>query len=90
MSTRAASVAVERRDGGHRLAGSWVGVDAANAFLAHLESRAFSPATVRAYAFDVVNFARFLDRRGVDLAEVVPTDIFDWIDWQSVRRPDRD
>jgi site-specific recombinase XerD len=90
MSTRAASVAVERRDGGHRLTGSWAGVGAANAFLAHLESRAFSPATVRAYAFDVVNFARFLDERGVDLAEVVPTDIFDWIDWQSVRRPGRD
>ncbi len=90
MSTRAASVTVERRDGGHRLAGSWAGVGAANAFLTHLESRAFSPATVRAYAFDVVNFARFLDERGVDLAQVVPTDIFDWIDWQSVRRPGRD
>jgi site-specific recombinase XerD len=81
---------VERRDGGHRLAGSWAGVEAANAFLAHLESRAFSPATVRAYAFDLVNFARFLDERGIDVAGVVPTDVFDWIDWQSVRRPGRD
>jgi len=85
-----APVAVERRDGGLRLVGSWAGVDAANAFLAHLESRAFSPATVRAYAYDLVNFARFLDERGIDVAGVVPTDVFDWIDWQAVRRPGRD
>ncbi|HET6954178.1 MAG TPA: tyrosine-type recombinase/integrase [Acidimicrobiales bacterium] len=82
-------MAVVHRAGSHRLEGSWVGVDAANAFLAHLESRAFSPATVRAYAFDLLNFARFLIERGIDVAEVVPTDVFDWIDWQSVRRPGR-
>ena len=87
MKVRAA---VERRDGGHRVTGSWDGCEAANAFLAHLEARAFSPATVRAYAFDLVNFARFLEDRGIDLAAVVPTDIFDWIDWQAVRRPSRD
>ena len=86
-----AVAAVARLEGGHRLTGAWAGVDAANVFLADLETRAFSPATVRAYAFDLVNFARFLDQRGiVDVADVVPTDIFDWIDWQSVRRPHRD
>ena len=78
---------VVRCDGGHRLTGRWAGVDAANAFLAHLESRAFSPATVRAYAFDLVNFARFLHERSIDVGDVVPTDVFDWIDWQAVRRP---
>jgi site-specific recombinase XerD len=78
---------VERRGGRHRLAGSWGGVGAANAFLAHLESRAFSSATVRAYGYDLVNFARFLDERNIDVGGVVPTDIFDWVDWQSVRRP---
>lgn len=82
--------AVERCDGGHRLVGAWAGVDAANAFLTHLQARAFSPATTRAYAFDLVNFARFLDDRSIDLAAVVPTDIFEWIDWQAVRRPGRD
>lgn len=87
---KARRVAVKRCDGGHRLAGSWTGTEAANAFLTHLEARAFSPATVRAYAFDLVNFARFLEDRGIELAAVVPTDIFDWIDWQSVRRPGRD
>jgi integrase/recombinase XerC len=82
--------AVERCDGGHRLMGAWAGVGAANKFLAHLQARAFSPATSRAYAFDLVNFARFLDDRTIELDAVVPTDIFDWIDWQAVRRPGRD
>lgn len=80
---------VVRDGGGHRLAGSWAGIDAANKFLGHLEARAFSPATGRAYAFDLVNFARFLDEQRIDVARVVPTDVFDWIDWQSVRRPGR-
>lgn len=84
------TVAVERCGGGHRLAGSWSGIEAAKAFLRHLGARAFSPATVRAYAFDLVNFARFLGDRGIDLAGVVPTDIFDGIDWQAVRRPGRE
>jgi integrase/recombinase XerC len=89
MRSPATPVVVGRRGGSHRLDGSWVGVDAANAFLVHLESRAFSPATVRAYAFDLLNFARFLTERGIDVAGVVATDVFDWIDWQSVRRPGR-
>ncbi|MGH9047484.1 MAG: tyrosine-type recombinase/integrase [Acidimicrobiales bacterium] len=80
---------VEHRDGVHRLAGSWGDVGAANAFLGHLEARAFASATIRAYAFDLVNFARFLEDRGIALAAVVPTDIFDWVDWQAVRRPGR-
>ena len=83
------SVVVVGQAGSHRLAGLWAGVDGANGYLAHLESRAFSPATVRAYAFDLVNFARFLVERDVGVADVVPTDIFDWIDWQSVHRPGR-
>jgi integrase/recombinase XerC len=82
-------VAVQRRQESHQLKGSWAGVDAVNAFLTHLESRAFASATVRAYAFDLVNFARFLEQRSIDVAGVVPTDVFDWVDWQSVRRPGR-
>ncbi len=82
--------AVERCDGGHRLSGTWAGVEAANRFLAHLEARAFSPATVRAYAFDLVCLARFLEERKIEVGEVVPTDVFDWIEWQAVRRPGRD
>ena len=42
--------------------------------------------TVRAYAFDVVCLARFLEERGIDLSDLVPTDVFDWVDWQSSPR----
>lgn len=40
-------------------------------------------ATVRAYAFDSLNFLRFCAERGLHLVEVVPTDIFDYLDWMS-------
>lgn len=60
------------------------GTGSANAFLSHLEARRFSPATVRAYAFEIVCLARFLEERGIGLCDLVPTDVFDWIDWQSV------
>jgi site-specific recombinase XerD len=77
------TVAVEHVDGSYRLAGSWPGVAVANAFLAHLQARRFSAATVRAYAFDIVCLARFLEEGALGLADVVPTDVFDWVDWQS-------
>ncbi len=47
----------------YRLSGPGGDVELANQFLAHLGSRAFSPATVRAYAYDLLNFLRFLDER---------------------------
>jgi integrase/recombinase XerC len=82
-------VRVREIDGGYRIDGDWDGLDAANAFLAHLSGRGFSPATVRAYAFDVLNLARFLTERKLALAVVDATVVFDWIDWQGVRRPSR-
>lgn len=81
------TVTVACEDGGHRLAGDWLGVATANAFLQHLESRAFAAATVRAYAFDLVNLARFLHERGVGLDDVEGLDVFAWVDWQGVSRP---
>jgi integrase/recombinase XerC len=66
-----------------RLEGSWPDVEAANGFLTHLVARAFSPATVRAYAFDLVNFARFCDQHRLRLADVVASDLFDWLAWQQ-------
>ena len=81
-----ASVIVQRQMSSYRLMGSWAGVDAVNAFLGHLDSRAYSLATVRAYAFDLMNFSRFLIERNIEVNRVVPTDLFDWIDSQSVRR----
>ncbi len=65
-----------------RLAG-WADADVANRFLDHLLGRAFAAATVRAYAYDVLCFARFCQQRGLRLAEVVPVDLFDWVSWQT-------
>jgi site-specific recombinase XerD len=80
------TVQVRPVDGQYRVDGEWDGTDAANAFLAHLSARAFSPATVRAYAFDVVNLARFLVERDLGLEAVTPMDVFAWADWQGARR----
>ena len=59
---------------------------AINRFLGHLEVRNYSPSTVRAYAFDLSNFVRFLEARSLGLDEVRPTDLFDYLDWQPKAR----
>jgi len=69
--------------GGHRLRGDGPITEVANAYLAHLQSRGFAPGTVRGYAFDLLNFSRFLADRGIAAEEVVPSDLFDWLDWQA-------
>lgn len=81
------AVVVRGDGGGHRLTGVWAGVEDANRFLGHLETRRFSPATVRAYAFDLVCWARFLEERAIKTGEVTAMDLFDWIDWQSAPMP---
>jgi integrase/recombinase XerC len=65
-----------------RLTG-WADEDLANRFLDHLAGRAFAVATVRAYAFDLLCFARFCQTRGLRLVEVAPMDLFDWVAWQT-------
>ena len=70
---------------GHRVEGCGADGELVNRFLAHLGSRAFSPATVRAYAYDLLNFLRFLAGRGAGLADVVAMDLFDYLDWQIGR-----
>ncbi|HEY2261688.1 MAG TPA: tyrosine-type recombinase/integrase [Streptosporangiaceae bacterium] len=80
------TVQIQPVGGEFRIGGDWDGVEPANAFLAHLRARAFSPATVRAYAFDVVNLARFLTGQGLPLAAVTPVEVFAWVDWQGARR----
>ena len=79
---------VVRADEGHRLRGgegaaSAGDVELVHKFDAHLGARCFSPATVRGYAFDLLNFPGFLVSRGAGLADVVPTDLFDDLDWQQ-------
>jgi len=85
VKRQGADLRVVVADGGHRLAGGDAAGDvaSANRFLDHLAARRFSPATVRAYAYDLVNFLRFLAGRGSGLAGVVATDFFDYLQWQS-------
>ena len=80
-------VRVVRNGDGHRLVGDSPVVDVGNDFLDHLVVRRFSPATVRAYAFDVANFAGFLTDGSLGLSNVEPSDLFDYLDWQQARRP---
>ncbi len=68
---------------GHRLGGDGAFCDLANSYLAHLRARSFSDNTVRAYAFDLLNFGRFITERGLAMTEVTPADLFDWLDWQA-------
>jgi len=77
------AVVARRGSEGWRLEGTWRDVEVANRFLAHLVTRAFSPATVRAYAYDLVNFGRFCVERDVGIVDAVPTDFFDYLDWQQ-------
>jgi site-specific recombinase XerD len=78
-----AQVRVAGSAGGNRLIGDGTVVVVGNRFLDHLTVRGFSPATVRAYAFDLANFAGFLAARSLGLGDVAPTDLFDYLDWQS-------
>jgi integrase/recombinase XerC len=68
---------------GHRVEGCGPDGELVNRFLAHLGSRAFSSATVRAYAYDLLNFLRFLAGRDARLADVVAMDLFDYLGWQQ-------
>ena len=80
-------VSVQVVAGEHCLVGDWPGTGVGNEFLAHLRARAFSPATVRAYAFDLANLARFLDERDLAVKAVEPLDVFAWVDWQGTHAP---
>src|SRR5664280_1175933 len=77
---------VQQSTDGHRLVGDGADVELANGFLAHLAVRNHAVASCRGYAYDLLNFLRFLADRGLRLAEVTPTDVFDYLDWQARRR----
>ena len=74
---------VMRSDGSYRLDGGGPIDELANGYLAHLVSRGFSMLTVRGYAFDLLNFDRFLAERRATALNVVATDLFDYLDWQT-------
>jgi integrase/recombinase XerC len=82
---------VEATEAGHRLVGDGVDVELINRFLNHLSTRSFATATRRAYAYDLLIFARFCAERGLSIGVLTPTDVFDFLDWQSgPRRPSGD
>ncbi|EME67365.1 phage integrase family protein [Rhodococcus ruber BKS 20-38] len=83
------TVRVHASNDGYVIVGQWAGCAAANAFLTHLAGRGFSSATVRACAFEVPNLARFLLDHELRLAAVTSVTVFEWIDWQEVRREPR-
>lgn len=78
---------VSTSEGQHQLAGDWPELEVANAFLDHLRVRGFSPTTRRAYAFDLLNFGRFLKQLGRRLHAVSAMDVFAWVDWQNEPSP---
>jgi integrase/recombinase XerC len=78
---------VEATEAGHRLAGDGLDVGLVNRFLEHLSARNFAVATRRAYAYDLLIFARFCAERGLSVATLTPSGVFDFLDWQSARRP---
>lgn len=57
---------VVRTESGHRLDGVSPITDLANRYLAHLQTRGFAANTVRGYAYDLLNFGRFVVERGGD------------------------
>jgi len=69
------------------MGGERADVELANGFLSHLTVRAFSPLTVRAYAFHVLSLLRFCNERGLSLVMVTPMDVFDFLDWLSTPPP---
>jgi integrase/recombinase XerC len=75
---------VEAAADGHLLVGPGGDVELANRFLAHLTGRNFAAATRRAYAYDLLSFLRFCDEGRLTLAEVCPTDVFDYLGWRPV------
>ena len=69
MTGQEPGLRAELRDGRWRLAGTADG-ELINGYLGYLADRGFSVHTVRAYAFDLLAFARWLAVEGITLAGV--------------------
>ncbi len=67
---QAKQLTVVRTGHGHRLVGDGPLTDLANGFLAHLEVRGFAAGTIRGYAYDMLNFGRFLAERRMSIVDV--------------------
>ncbi len=56
--------------GWHLVGGESTRLELANDFLASLVDRNYSPRTVRSYAFDLLDFVRFLEKDGIAIEQV--------------------
>ena len=70
----------ELRDGRWRLSGAADG-ELINGYLGYLADRGFSAHTVRAYAFDLLAFDRWLDGEGITLAGVSTDVMLRFLAW---------
>jgi integrase/recombinase XerC len=77
------TVVVRREGTGYRLQAASASVAVANQFLEMLSIRGLSPATVRAYAFDLVVLYRWLDHAGLALDQLSPDDVVRFIEHQQ-------
>jgi site-specific recombinase XerD len=69
-------------DGGQRAAD----LQLCNDFLGYLADRRYSPASVRAYAFDLLHFARWLDREDLGLEQVDTDALLRYLAWCRAER----
>jgi len=74
MTVEPSAIRVISTEGAHRLVGDEGIVGPVNEFLGYLADRNYSPRTVRAYAFDLLHFVRWLTGEHLDL-EAVSTDL---------------
>jgi len=80
MTEEEPGLRAELREGRWRLAGAADG-ELINGYLSYLADRGFSAHTVRAYAFDLLAFARWLDGEGITLAGVSTDVMLRFLAW---------
>jgi site-specific recombinase XerD len=89
MTEQEPGLRAELRNGRWRLTGTADG-ELINGYLGYLADRGFSAHTVRAYAFDLLAFARWLDGEGITLAGVSTDVMLRFLAWcRTVPLPDR-
>lgn len=65
--------------------GCGAGVDHVNVWLADLDASDCSPATLRAYAYDLLSWTRFLGVLQVSWAQATRAEVRDWVRWYRCR-----
>lgn len=59
-------------------------VEAVDTYLDYLSVRAFSEKTVRAYAYDLLNYWRWLASSDLEFGRITPGQLIDYIKWQQI------